>query len=58
MSEELSKYNAIERSSSSSFQLLLAALSSNLFNEDHIISPFALVNIEGCIFVFSLSVNA
>lgn len=34
---------------------MLAAISSNLFNQDNISSPCASVNIEGCKFVIGLS---
>ena len=39
------------------FQLLLAAASSNLLNQDNISSVYAPVKIEGCIFVNGLSTS-
>ena len=58
MSVDLSKYSSLEQLCFSSVELLLDAISSNLFNQYNISSPSAPVNIEGCIFVIDLSTNA
>ena len=58
MSAGLYNYSGIKRPCFSSVQLLLAAASSNLFNQGNISSLSALANIEGRIFVFGLSISA